>query len=279
MKECDPRGYLQQRLPGETGRRDDLIALFGALYDCQHRALAGQETIISETAAALQPLWESGNRPLGKISLFCRDWPGTAELFAEIERVTCGQENSELPGKLGKKQIIRFAQDWIDLNQEALQLMAEKRWNGDLAQGRFILIYTLYPFMSALSERLSLPETDDYAPRCPVCGGGPLLASLTPAGKENQRFGGGNIRRLHCSFCGTSWVYSRPKCPFCQEENPEKLGFFELPGLTSARVDYCDTCKRYLKTLREFPASKMSLLWEDVCTCKLDLAAGQQGYC
>jgi FdhE protein len=87
-------------------------------------------------------------------------------------------------------------------------------------------------------------------------------------------------RILECSLCNTQWVFKRLRCPFCGNEDADTLGFFFVEEATY-RVDKCDKCKRYIKTVdeRKKPEGGLrALLVEDVATLYLDMLAAKEGY-
>jgi FdhE protein len=104
---------------------------------------------------------------------------------------------------------------------------------------------------------------------CPLCGTYPDMAYLDDQGK----------RFLHCELCGYEWCYPRLKCPFCQNDQPKKLGYFVSEDEEGFRVDFCKKCRRYIKTLDmrviEQPAP---LELENLITLHLDMLAHEQGF-
>ncbi|MCK9426642.1 MAG: formate dehydrogenase accessory protein FdhE [Ignavibacteriaceae bacterium] len=78
--------------------------------------------------------------------------------------------------------------------------------------------------------------------RCPFCGTYPRMAKFE---KEVGK------RKLWCPLCSTEWVYGRAKCPFCENDNQQLLRFFSVEDNSPYRVDACDECKGYIKTVDE----------------------------
>ncbi|ACX52308.1 formate dehydrogenase accessory protein [Ammonifex degensii KC4] len=103
---------------------------------------------------------------------------------------------------------------------------------------------------------------------CPVCGAKPLLARLKRTG---ERF-------LYCGVCGMEWRFVRVTCPFCGNDSPGELGFWE--GAEGYRADVCYRCRAYLKTVdeRKHPEEGASLFWEDIKTVALDFAMLGKGF-
>lgn len=112
---------------------------------------------------------------------------------------------------------------------------------------------------------------------CPVCGS---LASIEKLRKDDGK------RILRCSFCATNWPFKRIMCPFCGNEDHNSLRYFFVEENTTSeraafRVDVCDNCKTYIKTLdeRKLPESeKPDLYLENLKTLYLDILAQKDGY-
>jgi formate dehydrogenase maturation protein FdhE len=47
----------------------------------------------------------------------------------------------------------------------------------------------------------------------------------------------------------TEWLYRRVVCPSCGEENKDKLPIYIAAELDYMRVDACDSCQTYLKSV------------------------------
>jgi FdhE protein len=105
---------------------------------------------------------------------------------------------------------------------------------------------------------------------CPICGRTPKIGKLK--NEEGRRF-------LFCSQCGIEWNFTRIKCPFCGNEEQQSLSFFSLEGEEKYRVDVCDVCKRYIKTIdfRQL-TEEVDLDVEDIATLHLDMLAQEEGY-
>jgi len=69
------------------------------------------------------------------------------------------------------------------------------------------------------------------------------------------------------------------KCPFCGNEEQQTLSYFTVEGDERYRVDVCDVCKHYIKTLDFRNAGEEAILdVEDVATLHLDMLAHEEGY-
>ena len=110
-----------------------------------------------------------------------------------------------------------------------------------------------------------------FGNRCPVCNSVPQLAVLRPEGD-------GGKRALLCSFCHTDWEFRRILCPACGEEDHEKLPRYSAEGIAAVRVEACDTCQSYLKSVDLTIDGRAVPLVDDVATAPLDLWAAEHGY-
>jgi len=105
--------------------------------------------------------------------------------------------------------------------------------------------------------------------RCPVCGSLPTLSLLR---------GDGGMRYSLCSCCGYQWRIDRLSCSVCGSKEQGALHYFCGEGEDACRIDLCDTCHHYIKTIdyRNLEESDPSL--EDLATLHLDVLAVQKGY-
>jgi len=106
---------------------------------------------------------------------------------------------------------------------------------------------------------------------CPVCGSRPLLGVLRPEGDGGKRF-------LLCSFCSQEWEFRRILCPTCGEEVEQKLPVFVAEDMPHVRVEACDTCKFYLRTIDLTKDGNAVPLVDDLAAIPHTLWAHEQGY-
>ena len=106
---------------------------------------------------------------------------------------------------------------------------------------------------------------------CPICGKEPKIGEIRKD-EDGKRY-------LFCHQCGCKWNFSRIKCPFCGNDEQHSLAYFEVEGDERYRVDVCNKCRRYIKTV-ELPKSseEPDLDIEDIATLHLDMIAFDEGY-
>ncbi|MFQ5843873.1 MAG: formate dehydrogenase accessory protein FdhE, partial [Planctomycetota bacterium] len=132
--------------------------------------------------------------------------------------------------------------------------------------------------LTPLYERAAAPHRHAVADGawgrgvCPVCGSEPALGRLAlPDGR----------RMLFCALCRIEWPFERLRCPFCRDPDGTgpQLRFFTAGGDQARRVECCDRCMRYLKTVDErVDGRRANLPLEEVVTAHLDAAATARGY-
>jgi len=104
---------------------------------------------------------------------------------------------------------------------------------------------------------------------CPVCGSQPYLALLK---------GEGGKRYLLCSYCRYEWRTDRLLCPFCGNKEQQSLNYFYAEGEETYRMDTCDKCHQYIKTIDARNIEIIDLVLEDLATLHLDILAAQKGF-
>ena len=136
----------------------------------------------------------------------------------------------------------------------------------------FFTYNSVKPSLAVCAKQLlrHLPSPEDWKKSiCPVCGNSPGLASIEGQG---ERF-------LFCSFCWTKWRVQRLICAFCEKEGQASGQYFYSQEESEYRVDTCEHCKKYLKTvdIRQIGRTFYPPL-EQVATLHLDMKAAELGY-
>lgn len=135
----------------------------------------------------------------------------------------------------------------------------------------FLLYSSMNPFAEAEIDQLPTELTTDLWLQgyCPICGSLPYLSLLKE--EANKRF-------LFCSCCGYRWQTERLSCPFCSNRNQESLLYLYAEGEELCRIDLCEKCHRYIKTLDWSEMEAPDPVFEDLTTLHLDMLAYQKGY-
>jgi FdhE protein len=106
---------------------------------------------------------------------------------------------------------------------------------------------------------------------CPFCKRKPGLGVLRPLGDGGQR-------SLVCSFCLAEWEFRRIVCPGCGEENHAKLPVYAAEELNHVRVEACDSCRTYIKTVDMTKSGLAEPIVDEMAAIPLDVWAEKQGY-
>ena len=135
----------------------------------------------------------------------------------------------------------------------------------------FVAYSSIKPSLSLSAEQLASYLDNDAQwgkGYCPVCGSPPALSILRDEGQ----------RSLLCSFCGHEWPIQRIYCPFCENMDQKSLHYFYSEEEDNYRVNVCDKCKKYIKTVdtREMKYP-VYLFLEQISTLHLDMLAKDQG--
>ena len=134
----------------------------------------------------------------------------------------------------------------------------------------------LQPYAGHLASNAIQPlgrDLPEGGHTCPFCGGVPQLSIL-----QNSASAEGGARLLQCATCFTTWPARRVLCPHCDEEDERRLGYFRSEAFDHLRVDACDTCRHYLKTVDLTRLGLAVPLVDEVAAAPLDLWAIEQGY-
>lgn len=136
----------------------------------------------------------------------------------------------------------------------------------------FLTYNSLKPSIGACAEQLAVylnPNEPWLQGYCPVCGSAPILSLLEDEGQ----------RKLVCSFCWHLWSARRVHCPYCDSSQNKDLHYFYSEEEKDTRVDVCDNCKKYIKTLDTRKVERLIYPpLEQISTIHLDIKAQEMGF-
>jgi formate dehydrogenase maturation protein FdhE len=138
------------------------------------------------------------------------------------------------------------------------------------AQGLLAAAF-LQPYAELLRSRASLRPAPTAHALCPFCDRKPGLGVL-------RQMGDGGARSMICSFCLAEWEFRRIVCPGCGEENNKKLPVFTASDFDYIRVECCDACKTYIKSIDLTKNGRAEPLVDELASAPLDLWAREHGY-
>jgi FdhE protein len=135
-----------------------------------------------------------------------------------------------------------------------------------------VTAFGLMPLLHACREAPAVAPPGPWGHgHCPLCGAWPALA---------EERGVERTRHFRCSRCGSGWYAGWLSCPYCGNADHTRLGtLVGEGGVTRHRLDTCDVCRGYVKTLgvlRATPAAELALA--DLASVALDVVAVERGY-
>jgi FdhE protein len=209
-----------------------------------------------------------------------KDFPLDIEASLSLFKSLCqiGKEANPHMAEEAKKIEKAVSEKKIDMstlfkeggNEQKIEEIAK-----ELGLDRKILLFfihsSLQPSLETGVEQLSREiKTETWMKgHCPICGSLPCLSLLKE--EVGKRF-------LLCSHCGYQWRIDRMICPFCNNRNQESLQFFYAEEEKTHRVDLCEKCHQYIKTIDLRTIGETDFLLEDLATLHLDIVASKRGY-
>jgi formate dehydrogenase maturation protein FdhE len=161
-------------------------------------------------------------------------------------------------------------QDLSSTSQSRVQAF----WSGGQSSAEdYLSRAILRPYVEFLRSINLAPDRVHRRGQCPFCGGMPWVA----ARREGSLMEGAR-RMLACALCGGEWSFGRILCPSCFEENPHKLPHFQDEKHPVVRIEACETCHRYVKSIDLSEDARPIPEVDDLVSLAMDLWAGDQGY-
>ena len=129
----------------------------------------------------------------------------------------------------------------------------------------------LQPYAEYLADHREIALADGTPLTCPLCGGKPAVGVLRSEGD-------GAKKSLICMLCAHEWAFRRIYCPACGEEREPQMAYYSAPEIAHVRVDVCDTCHTYLKSIDLTKTGLAVAVVDELATIPLDLWAREHGY-
>ena len=266
-----------------------ILDLFGKIMIKQAQSLDGikvKPAVIKKDEARTKL---RKGMPLLSREDFQIDTPSASRLFKELCK-SLKSENQKLKDEIGK---IESALEKGDLTLEEIFQSILKGGGriSELAEtlllDRDIMLMlataSVKPSLEAIASRVrDMVEGGSWSKHyCPVCGSSPAMSELRQLSSEGveDTTTEGAERILYCSFCGTEWRAMRLGCAFCGNTDAESLRYFYTEDEKGYRIDVCEKCKKYIKTVDSREIShEIVFPMEDISTMHLDIIAEEEGY-
>lgn len=233
-------------------------------------------------AALLASSADAVREPLEFASVLCA---AQARVASSLQQPLSGRLSDDVAALLPVVQpILRVC---AERGPEQLAITADQRLHDDMetARTRLIVYWTgdarddflsralLQPYAETLRVRTVSPDRVHLQGHCPFCGGAAWVSMRRSAPDADSGF-----RFLACALCGTEWNFNRGRCPSCFEEEPEKLPVFQSDAYRDARIEACETCHRYVKSIDMTRDARPVPIIDDLLSIAMDLWAVDEGF-
>jgi FdhE protein len=193
-------------------------------------------------------------------------WPKFPEFLSEIEGGA-------------PEPIARSAREWATRDADRWRDLLTFHWqsasSGASPEALLGWLF-LQPYAELLAGQRPVTPTTGVAEKsatalCPFCSRKPVVGVLRPEGD-------GAKRSLICCRCATEWPFGRILCPACGEESADKLAIYTAEQFGHVRVEACDTCGCYIKTVDLTKNGRAVPVVDELATIPLNLWAQEHRY-
>ncbi|MDM8526320.1 formate dehydrogenase accessory protein FdhE [Desulfococcaceae bacterium HSG8] len=293
----DQMMFTPEQIRKAVAALKDIRPAYTAILDFYEQVFVAQES--AKSRIKIEPIRISKETvalkmqekfPLISVSDFVIDTKTSGELFKEL----CGiAENGNKTMAISARAISdgigtdpeKLFSAMLGGDDDCFDKIADE-FETDKAVLVFITFNSIMPSLNLCAEQLStyLGENNDWMKGyCPICGNPPAIsmfqAKSPPSEKEEFAGLAEGERLLFCGFCWHCWPIRRIYCPFCENKDTETLHYFYSEAEEEYRVDGCDNCKKYMKTVDARKTGR--ILYpplEQVATLHLDIKAGEAGF-
>ncbi len=214
-------------------------------------------------SASVPPAVESASHVFSQ-----QDAGATNTLLASFPRfLTVVEEKA--PARLAQ-----VAHDLHNSNSSSTTALLNQCWTNLEAPtdpSEFLALSFLQPYAEFVRSRTPLRLEGYTHPSCPFCNRKPAAGIL-------RQQGDGGRRSLLCGFCLTEWDFRRIVCPGCGQEDHAKLPVYTAAELPYIRVECCDACHTYIKSIDLTKNGLADPLVDELASVPLDLWAQEHGY-
>ena len=241
--------------------RADVLARDSETADEPLRFAAGLYRVQAEVAAAIQTL-HAQNPLSGRLET---DAPRLVASMRMVHRHAA----EAAPAALADVARERLAE-----RPEVAQARLSVYWNGTRDDREdYLTRAALRPYVEVLVRNQVSVDRPKVGRVCPHCGGQPWVAVRRSPPESH-----GAQRLLGCALCGSEWGVNRIVCPACGEGDPKKLPAFSADRYPAARIEACETCHRYVKSIDLTVDGRAIPEVDDLVSVGMDLWAAEQGF-
>ena len=276
IKSLEQKKKLIELLRGKNPAYTEILGFYEKVIEAQEAEKVDVSVAALHLRNNLKSLQTSEGFPLIDRKDFILDIPSCVRLFESLCRIARNAndkmreniqaiEEASAINALNLRELLRRHSDESYLNTIVEEFAIDR------AILLFLIHASIQPSLSANAEQLKdqVDLKNWLKGYCPVCGSAPQISELKD---EGRRF-------FVCSFCMFQWPSERLKCPYCENADHAKLQYLYEEGQEAYRVDVCDNCKQYIKTVDSRKLDyEPDLPLEDIMTIHLDILASENGY-
>ncbi len=228
--------------------------------DSRARALAGRQLDSRRDAGATA--WGAALLPAGLSG------------WAQPELLAAFPQFLSLIEQKAPARLTQVAHDLRQTHSGSLTEMLSRCWSDTKSPSEaqeFLALALLQPYAEFVRSLAQLQLEGYNSSFCPLCNRQPVCSILRPLGD-------GGRRSLLCGFCLTEWEFRRIICPACGQEDHAKLPVYTAEAFPHIRVECCDACHTYIKSIDLTKAGLAEPLVDELAALPLDLWAQERGY-
>jgi formate dehydrogenase maturation protein FdhE len=174
----------------------------------------------------------------------------------------------------GPEQLVEQALIRLDDDRDTARARLMTYWRGEsTTRDDYLSRAILRPYAEVLRARGATLDRLHNPGHCPYCGGPPIVSTR----REIPDAAEAAMRMLHCALCGLEWKFNRACCPACLEEKPSNLPVYQSDAYPNVRIEACETCGRYVKSIDLTKDARPIAEIDDVVSLSMDLWAMDEG--
>jgi len=262
---------LKEKWPGYT----EILQFYEQVRSAQ--LVAKASLTVKPVTSATQ--WaEHMSKGLSMVSKedFFVDIASSTSLFQSLLKI--GEKATPLMAKEADKISRLLAENKLDMEKLLMQGTMDQTgeslvidMNLDPKIFSFLIRNSIRPSVEAGAEHFGSELATELwrQSRCPLCGSPPALNLLK--GEVGKRY-------CLCSYCSYQWRIDRLSCANCGSSEQDTLSYFCGEDEEAHRIDLCDACNQYIKTIDYRILEESDPFLEDIATFHLDVLAVQKGY-
>ena len=262
---CQQRIRRAERLAAQYPFASEILGFYGHLARFQQdlHLRIGRDGASEPRSAPVSPSGEHGKEWASRPLPSRQNADATRSRFLEVVE----EHGPDQLAQVARQLHAAPASSWSDLLDAVWTATGEPPSSPE----EFLAFAFLQPYAEFVRSQFRL-QLEGYADsQCPFCNRKPVLGVLRQQGDAGRR-------NLLCGFCLTEWEFRRIICPGCGQEDHAKLPVYTAETFPHIRVECCDTCQTYIKSIDLTKNGLAEPLVDELASIPLNLWAQERGY-